>query len=272
MKLSFFTLGCPEWTIEQIASNAKLCGYEGVELRVADDGNHLLPNASAAEAKRVAAVFRDAGVAIASFGAYPRFAILDPAEVARNADTLRRIIGMAGDIGVPFIRAYAGQLPKGSEFDEIVKKVSDSFRPMAAEAAERGVRIGLETHDDWCAGDRLMKIISAVGSKSLGVVYDILNTFTAGLEPWEESYRKMKGSILYCHMKDGYTGPDGKLHYCMLGAGDLPVNAILSRFKADGFDGYFSFEWEKKWHPELEPPERVFPHYAHKMRALWKTV
>ena len=33
MKLSFSTLGCPEWTLEQIAKTAGALKYDGVELR-----------------------------------------------------------------------------------------------------------------------------------------------------------------------------------------------------------------------------------------------
>jgi hypothetical protein len=29
-----------------------------------------------------------------------------------------------------------------------------------------------------------------------------------------------------------------------------------------GYTGYYSFEWEKRWHPEIEDPEVAFPHYA----------
>ena len=32
-----------------------------------------------------------------------------------------------------------------------------------------------------------------------------------------------------------------------------------------GYSGYYCFEWEKKWHPEIEEPEVAFPHYARVM-------
>jgi hypothetical protein len=32
-----------------------------------------------------------------------------------------------------------------------------------------------------------------------------------------------------------------------------------------GYKGYYCFEWEKKWHPEIEEPEVAFPHYAKTM-------
>ena len=43
MKLGFSTLGCPDWSLGQIASNAKNYGYDGVELRVHQDHNHIWP-------------------------------------------------------------------------------------------------------------------------------------------------------------------------------------------------------------------------------------
>ena len=37
-----------------------------------------------------------------------------------------------------------------------------------------------------------------------------------------------------------------------------------------GYQGYYCFEWEKKWHPEIEDPEIAFPHYA-KLMAEYLT-
>ena len=34
---------------------------------------------------------------------------------------------------------------------------------------------------------------------------------------------------------------------------------------AAGYEGLYGFEWEKKWHPEIEEPEVAFPHYAKTM-------
>ncbi len=35
-----------------------------------------------------------------------------------------------------------------------------------------------------------------------------------------------------------------------------------------GYRGYYSFEWEKAWHPEIQEPEVAFPHYAKLMRRV----
>lgn len=270
MKLSFTTLGCPDWDIETIAANAKAFGYHGVELRTAPDGNHLSPDAPAAEVARVAAVFRDAGAPVMSVMGYTRFALADAAEVAANQALMRKLLAIAAGLGARYVRTFGGQIPAGADKDRMTDTVATALAPLAREAADRGITIGFETHDDWCAGDRVMRVVDRVDSPGLGVVYDIFNAFHSGLESWETTYEKVKGRIAYCHLKDGYRKPDGKLAYVLVGAGELPIAGLLARFKRDGYDGFFSFEWEKKWHPELEPPERAFPQFPVKVRALWE--
>jgi len=270
MKLSFSTLGCPDWTLEQTAENAAKMGYDGIELRTHADGNHCSSNATTTEARRVGEMFRANGVPVLSINGYTRFAYTDAAEVAANQALMRKLIPIAEAMGAPYIRTFAGQIPKGASFDAMVETVGCALQPLAREAAARGVKIGIETHDDWCAGAALLKLIGYTGTQGLGIVYDIFNAFHSGKESWDETYRLVKSHICYCQLKDAYTGADGKHHYVLLGAGDLPARQILARFKQDGYAGYFSFEWEKKWHPEIEPPEKSFPHYVRKVRRIWE--
>ncbi len=270
MKLSFTTLGCPNWTLEQIATNAKAYGYDGIELRVQVDGNHFSPDAPPEEARRVGDFFRAAGVPVISLMGYTTFAHLEEAKVAENQVLMRKLIKIAENMGVSYIRSFCGRLPAGTTSDQMAQVIGKALKPLAQEAASKKITIGIETHDDWCSGERLLKVIQyAEASKGLGVVYDIFNAFNAKIEPWDVTYRQVKKHIIYCHLKDGYNKPDGKPTYYPMGAGDMPLVEMLQTLKKDGYDGFLSFEWEKKWIKELEEPERVFPHYARKVRQLW---
>lgn len=271
MKLSFSTLGSPDWTIEEVARRAKEMGYDGIELRTADDGNHLSPGASPAEVEAIARTFDAQKVAVVSVLGYARFATLDKGEIEKNQALVRKSIEIARTLKAPFIRAYAGQLPKGADREAIIKSIIEGLKPVSDEAAKAKVKVAIETHDDWCAGENIMRVVSGVNSPGLGVLYDIFNSFIESKEGWEKTYSQIKKHISYCHVKDGYRKPGGGHEYVYLGAGDLPLKEIFARFKADKFDGYMSCEWEKKWIPELDPPEKVFPHYAHKARALWES-
>ncbi len=270
MKVAFTTLGCPEWKLDQIARHANEYGYEGIELRTADDGEHMSPDVSLEEARRIAKLFGDAGAPVISILGYSRFASREVAEVEKNRTLLRKHIALAQAMRAPFIRAYAGQLPKGSTREEMAKTVAEAVGPLAGEAVKAGTKILLETHDDWCAGAAMMQIVGAVNSPGLGVLFDIFNSFHSKEESWDKTYAQIKRHVGYCHVKDGYYDRQGKMNYVMLGAGDLPMEAIAAQMKKDGFAGFMSLEWEKKWHPELEPPERIFPQFPCKMRAIWK--
>lgn len=272
MKVSFTTLGCPDWTIDDIITNGAAYGFDGVELRTQTDGKHFSPEASLDEARETGQKFRDGGIPVASIMGYSRFAHTDDALVAENVTLLDRLVDVAEAFQAPYVRTFAGGIPEDADREAMIEKIGKAIQPVAEKAADKGVVIGVETHDDWCAGDNLMAVVQIVDSKGFGVVYDIYNSFHSGLEPWDVTYAMVKDHICYCHVKDGYVGPDGKSTYVMVSAGDLPVGDILARLKADGFDSFLSFEWEKMWHPELEGPERAFPHFAYKMRSLWESV
>ena len=77
MKLAFTTLGCPEWSLEQIAEFAGANGFEGVELRTSPDGNHLSDEAAVEEAARIGELFRSKGTRPFSLMAYSRIASPD---------------------------------------------------------------------------------------------------------------------------------------------------------------------------------------------------
>ena len=51
-----------------------------------------------------------------------------------------------------------------------------------------------------------------------------------------------------------------------MGEGDIPWKPILHQLDVDGFDGYYTLEWEKRWHDYLPGPEVAFPQFVRWMR------
>jgi hypothetical protein len=51
----------------------------------------------------------------------------------------------------------------------------------------------------------------------------------------------------------------------LTGTGEVPVQGQVKVLAGAGYRGYYCFEWEKKWHPEIAEPEVAFPHYAKTM-------
>ncbi len=60
------------------------------------------------------------------------------------------------------------------------------------------------------------------------------------------------------HVKDARRRDDG-WELVPLGEGEVPVRESLAALHAAGYDGWLTFEWEKRWHPELAAPEAALP-------------
>jgi fatty-acyl-CoA synthase len=56
----------------------------------------------------------------------------------------------------------------------------------------------------------------------------------------------------------------------LLGEGEVPVREMLGLLAAGGYPGWISVEWEKRWHPEIEPPEVALPQHLAVLRP-WIT-
>ena len=89
-------------------------------------------------------------------------------------------------------------------------------------------------------------------------------------ETTEQTLATLKGSIRDVHLKDGLRPPDGAEEWplCALGEGNVPLLAILAGLRAQGYAGWYTFEWEKRWHPELAAPEVALPAGIAAMRSL----
>lgn len=279
MQVAFSTLGCPGLTLDQIAACAKNYAYDAVELRVAYDGEHLAPNVSRDNAERAAKLFADQNTPIFALSGYAKFVAENPADIAAGAQLLDKLLDLAHIMGAKYVRTFAGDLPDSIDRDTAADRAAEALRPLADKAAKLKIKIALETHGQWTSGANIMEIVRRVENRDgLGVLYDVFNCFSKDDESWAVTMQKIRKHIAYVHVKDAYPnpgiGPDGSTPfvYTMLGAGDLPWSKILARLKRENFDGPLSFEWERKWHPELETPERVLPQFSQKIRKLWASV
>jgi sugar phosphate isomerase/epimerase len=56
----------------------------------------------------------------------------------------------------------------------------------------------------------------------------------------------------------------------LTGEGQFPLAEIRRVLETINYNGFLSFEWEKKWHPEIEVPEIAIPHFANWFRDEWE--
>ena len=257
-KLCFATLGCPEWSLREIAFHAGNYGYNAVELRIGGD-KHIDHTMTTDDRLNLVKLFEKSGLAIASISSYAHFAGNNETDLTGQYSTLIREIDLARDIFAPYIRVFMGNADNGilsGSGKSLLRKACDY-------ATSKGVMVLLETHDTCSAGKQVYNILNSVNSNGLGVIWDIHHTVKAG-ESVIETYALLGKSIKHVHLKDAKA--DGSL--CLTGEGILPIREVVNVLENDAYDGYFSLEWEKMWKPELAGPEIAFPQYVGYMKSL----
>jgi sugar phosphate isomerase/epimerase len=174
-------------------------------------------------------------------------------------------------IGVAAIASPIGKVPIDSAFDEHLQRFE---RGMARYAAAHGIQILIETHDPaWSRSANVVALTAAAGTPSVGILYDVLHPCRMG-EPVEQTLSTLGRNVELVHVKDGHRPPDGSQEWplCALGAGDVPLDRIVATLQEQGYDGWYTFEWEKRWHPELAEPEIALPAGSAFVRALAASV
>ena len=54
--------------------------------------------------------------------------------------------------------------------------------------------------------------------------------------------------------------------------GEAPIFEAIDILSKGGYSGYYSFEWEKMWHPEIAAPEIALAHYPKVMEKHFKAL
>ena len=254
MKLSFSTLGCPDWTLEKIAEKGKETGFDGVELRI-EGHQHVDPSLSSKDRLNIRNLFEKNDLEICCLSGYTRFSGLDKMDSKKNEDELCKNIRLAYDLGTPCVRSFLGG--DGNLDDD----AADTVRSCCDFASKMDVGILLEIHDSLKTGKQAKNLLDRLNCDALHILWDIHHSLAAEELP-EDTFAFLKDDIRHVHIKDA----DANDNLCLVGDGILPVGDVLHVLKNNRYNGFLSFEWEKMWIPELQEPEIAFPAYISFMK------
>jgi|LakMenEpi03Aug12_release.lakeMendotaPanAssembly.Ray.scaffolds.fasta_scaffold113032_3 sugar phosphate isomerase/epimerase len=262
--LAWSTLGSPGWSFEQTVAQAAANGYQALEVRMLD-GQIIPSNLSAERRRQMKAVLQQYNIRIIGLGLSTRFSSPDPAERQANVDELRRYLELANELEAPMVRTFGGNVIDGQTIDQTIDWVAQGLLAGVATAEAQGVTIVLETHDAFCRGAEVARVLAQVDSPHVAAVWDIHHPYRMG-ESIDETWRLIGSRVKHVHIKDGIQRADGSWQLVLLGKGELPCQATIKLLYDKGYRGYLSAEWEKKWHPEIEEPEVAMPQHAQIMR------
>jgi sugar phosphate isomerase/epimerase len=269
--IAFSTLGCPDWSWKTILEQADRLGFSAIELR-GIAGEMDLPKVPELSGSRLAGTRKDLaalGIVVSDLGASARMHEKDAATREKQLDEGRRFIDLAHAMGVKYVRTFGDKVPEGESKPEVMKRIIEGFQQMAAHAKPAGVTVLVESHGDFTRSKDLEEILKGVDSPAFALLWDAHHTFVAGKERPAETWAALGRWIRHTHLKD--SRPEGEdRRYVLTGTGEVPVSEQVKVLAAAGYPGYYCFEWEKKWHPEIEEPEVSFPHYARVMGEYLK--
>lgn len=262
MNLAVSTLGCPDWTLEQIASRLPGYGYAGVELRgLGPDLDVTLAPAfgTAAAASRSRRTLEAAGLVVCALDSSCTLAAPVGETRAATLDEGRRMIDLAALLGAASVRVFGGALPEGEARESGVARAAEGLLVLGDYAARNApdVSVVLETHDAFSTGAQAADVLRQASHPNAGALWDLHHPFRQGETP-QETFAAIGAYVRMTHVKDSRPGGT----YCALGEGDVPVPAMLALLHQGGYRGWLSLEWEKRWIPALTDPEIAFPQYA----------
>lgn len=250
MKLCFSTLGCTEQSLENILSLAKAYGISALEIRGMDGvmDNRKIEALDASHAEQTLALFSQYGVVPRVLGTSCSFH--NPEKYEAAVEEGKASIDIAARLGIPYIRVFGNNLigDTAAAREECIARVAEGIAQVCDYAANTAVTVLLEVHGDYNKIETLKPVTDRLAARTnFGLIWDIAHTKAYG-DGWDVFYHAFKPYIRHIHIKDQKL-PEGKL--VLPGEGDTPIVAITRALLNDGYDGYFSLEWEKKWHPEL---------------------
>lgn len=268
LPIGFSTLGCPRWDWLKILDFAQQNGFSAVELRGLQ-GNMDLPSRLEFSSPRIAQSRKDVasrGLRISCLGSSANMHDVDPEKHEQQLADARKFIDLASTLGVPYVRVFGNKLVGPRE--PALAHIASSLRSLGDYAGPKQVTVLIESHGDFTDSPTLREILEKSNSSHVALLWDAHHTFVAGKEDPAFTVRQLGKYIRHTHLKDSRAEGD-QIHYVLTGRGTVPVKEQVQALRKTGYQGYYSFEWEKVWHPEIEEPEVAFPDFARVVRQYF---
>jgi sugar phosphate isomerase/epimerase len=273
MKISFMTLGCPNWDLNTICARGSQYGFDGVDFRGYLDEIDItrLPEFTT-HAPETYLKIRDAGLVVSGISTSLQVCVREDLE--RNLEEARRTIEVAKALEAVNLRVFGGGDLERYSRVELAEIGCQCVASILELDGARDLHWLFETHDLWVQAQDCRLLLDSIPDPAFGALWDMGHTWRVGREEPDASLAAFGARVGYTHLKDAVYDPassramnDG-WHYVTPGTGQLPLVESINLLKANGYDGWLLFEHEKRWHPNLPEPEDIFPAFVQWIRPL----
>ena len=264
MKTSFWTLGTPGWSNEEIVAIAAKLGYDGVDLRCAADGNVSL-DSDAGELAQLTQLFEGAGLGIASLLCYNGRGNEDGVDWRAVESDLMAHIDLARGLGVTALRVQAGRPARHTKWDVYLAELATVLRSLLK--AGEGIELLVQNHPGSVTAQHCERLAELVSHERFGIGFSPDHCVDMDEDPIEAA-AALAPFIRQVYLADRVRLPDGRLRPCLPGDGIAATREVLQALTARGFDGWVSFKWEKPTYPDLPDAREALPRFMGFMSSL----
>lgn len=263
-KLCFNTLACPDWSLKEVFENAQKYGYKALEIRGIKGDVDILNSPEFAQTRitDIRKMSEDFGVKILNLNSSVVLHEYEPDKRSKNLDAAKRYIDLAQQLDCPFVRVFPDKFPKEKSKEFALDTIKSNYETLIDNCKGTKVKVLLDAHGDLVWSEDLLKMMQGLDKKHVGIIWDFFNMHLMTKESPQKMYETLKSYIEIVQIKDGFFKPNNTYEYTLTGKGEVPIREILGIIDNGNYNGLVSFEWEKRWHPELPNPEVALPHFV----------
>jgi sugar phosphate isomerase/epimerase len=273
MKISFSTLACPLWSIQTAIEQAHTLGYDGIELRFIENSDRLweIPALRGGGLKETCDRLASAGLVIPCVDTSCLFHFPEADKRLQSQEMGRSMVELAAALQAPGIRVFGDRVQPGADLASTAAWVAEGIHQLAEFARPAGIEIWLESHGNFAPAAAAMSVLRAADCTNSGMIWDPLNAYSEFAEELDEGWRVLAAAVRHIHIKDARrtdgAAADQPWEPVLLGEGDFPARNLVALLRENDYQRFVSFEWEKRWHPQIPDPEIALPHFIKWMRS-----
>ncbi|TIP60038.1 MAG: sugar phosphate isomerase/epimerase [Mesorhizobium sp.] len=279
MKLGLLTAPFADTPLGEVADWASSAGFEALEIacwpkssgaarRYAGTSHIDAASTSASQAKEITAALAEENLSISGLGFYPNPLHPDAAHRKAVIDHLKKVIVLAGHMGVPVVNTFCGG-DASKTIDANWQEALKLWPAIIAHARDNGVKLAFEncpmifSYDEWPGGHNIAyspyiwrRILDAWGG-DVGMNFDPSHLVWQMIDQ-ARFIREFGPYMLHVHAKDLMIDRDGLYERGILsagmgwqvprmpGLGDVDWNVIFSGLYRAGYDGAIIIEHEDR--------------------------
>lgn len=264
MRLAYSLNAYLKYPVEEAIRRVARMGYQGVELLA--DAPHAWPVGLLPQQKElIRSTLAASDLGISNVNAFMMNAVADPRQPywhpswiepdphyrAIRREHTKRCLRLAAELGAANIQTEpGGPLPPETSWQKAARLFYDEFMPCVELAEQCGVDLLIEPEPGLLIErfEQYLEFVDWIGSRRVGLNFDIGHAFCVGQEP-QEWIPRMAPHTRHYHLED--IAATREHRHLVPGQGAIDLAAVLAAIRQTGYDGWVTVEL----YPYVEDPD-----------------